>query len=367
LIQYKKIPYIKLVPIIIITFLLYRIVNNIENIGSILHQIFSLLSYFIWGFVIAYLLNPLMVYIEKETKMKRVYSISIIYTIFVGSILLILILVTPSVIKSAVDLFNNIPQFANKAYNFSINFLSENELLKKFDITSYLESYLATFNKNISTYFAPGLQIIIDNLMGLSSFFIKLMSGIVISIYFLIDKESIIFNFKKFIYSILSEPLAIKIIDFSEIVNTIVKKYFVGKVITSIIFALITFIGFVILKIPYALPFSLFIGVTNMIPYFGNIMGMVPAATITLFFSPIKSLELVLFIITLSNIDGWFISPKIIGDKVGLSPLLIILGVALGGGLFGILGMLIGTPAIALVKILLENFMNKRVEDKQIQ
>lgn len=367
MIQYKKIPYVKLIPIIIITFFLYRIISNIENIGSILHKISSLLVYFIWGFIIAYLLNPLMVCIEEKTKMKRIYSIVIIYTLFVGTIMLLLILLTPSIIKSALDLFNNIPQYANEVYNFSTDFLSKNELLKEFDITSYLEDYLAAFNMNISTYFAPGLQIIIDNLVILSAFFIKLMSGIVISIYFLIDKESIIFNFKKFTYSIFSEVHAIKIIDFSEIVNTTVKKYFVGKVITSIIFATITFIGFIILKIPYALPFSLFIGVTNMIPYFGNIMGMVPAAIITIFFSPMKSVELIIFIITLSNIDGWFISPKIIGDKVGLSPLLIILGVVLGGGLFGVWGMLLGTPTIALVKTLLENFMNKRVKNKQIQ
>ena len=331
------------------------------------HKISSLLSYFIWGFVIAYLLNPLMVYIEKKTKIKRIYSISIIYTVFIGIIFLIITLITPNVIKSAVDLFNNIPQFANKAYKWSTNFLSENKLLNKFDITSYLKSYLTTFNKDISTYFTPGLQIIIDNLMGLSSFFMKLMSGIVISVYFLIDKESIIFNLKKFIYSILSETTAIKIINFGKIVNTTFNKYFIGKIIDSIIFGIITFIGFMILKIPYALPFSLVIGVTNMIPYFGNIIGMVPAVIITLFFSPIKSVEIVLFIITLSNIDGWFISPKIIGDKVGLSPLLIILGIVLGGGLFGILGMLLGVPIIALIKTLLEDFMNKRIKNKQIQ
>ena len=136
--------------------------------------------------------------------------------------------------------------------------------------------------------------------------------------------------------------------------------------IDSIIFGIITLIGFMILKIPYALPFSLLIGVTNMIPYFGNIIGMIPAALITIFFSPMKSVELVLFIITLSTIDGWFISPKIIGDKVGLSPLLIILGIVLGGGLFGIIGMLLGVPTIALIKTLLEDFMNKGAKNKQI-
>ena len=351
---------------LIITFFLYRIINNIEKIGSLFNTFFSLLSYFIWGFVIAYLINPLMVYIEKKTKIKRVYSISIIYTLFVGIILLVITLVTPSVIKSVVDLFNNIPQFATKAYTWSKTFLSQNELLNKFNVTSYFDNYLNTFNKDISTYFTPGLQLIIDNLMGLSSFFMKLMSGIVISIYLLVEKESIIFNLEKFLYSILSEGISVKTINFFKLVNTIFKKYFVGKIIDSIIFAILTFIGFAILKIPYALPFSLVIGVTNMIPYFGNIMGMVPAVIITLFFNPIKSVEIVLFITTLSNIDGWFITPKIIGDKVGISPLLIILGIVLGGGLFGIVGMLLGVPVIALIKTLVEDFMDNQIKNKEI-
>jgi len=367
LIQYKKIPYIELIPIILISFILFRIVNNIENIGSMFHTIFSLLSYFIWGFVIAYLLNPLMVYIERKTKMKRIYSISIIYTLFVGIIILTITLVTPNVIKSAVDLFNNIPQFANKSYTWSTDFLAKNQLLTKYDVTSYLNSYLKTFNKDISTYFAPGLQIIINNLMGLSSFFMKLVSGIVISVYLLLDKESIIFTLEKFIYSILSETASIRVIHFLKIVNITFNKYFVGKMIDSILFGIITFIGFTILNIPYALPFSLLISVTNMIPYFGNIIGMLPAVIITIFFNPIKSIEIILFITTLSNIDGWFITPKIVGDKVGISPLLIILGIVLGGGLFGIIGMLLGVPVIALIKTLLEDFMNKRLKNKQIQ
>ena len=367
LIKYKKIPFIEFVPMIIITFILYKIVINLENIYSMLLNFFSLLSYFMWGFIIAYLLNPLMVYIEKKIKLKRIYSISIIYTLFIGIILLILTLVTPSVIKSAVDLFNNIPHFANSAYNWSTNYLSNSELLNKFNVSSYLKNYLNTFNKDISTYFTPGLQLIVDNLMGLSSILIKLLSGIVISIYLLYDKEAIILNLKKFICCIVNETASINIIHFLGIVNTTFKKYFVGKMIDSIIFGIITFIGFIILKIPYALPFSLVIGVTNMIPYFGNIMGMIPAVIITIFFNPIKSVEIVLFVTTLSNIDGWFISPKIIGDKVGISPLLIILGIVLGGGLFGIVGMLLGVPAIALIKTLLEDFMDKKIKSKQIE
>ena len=308
-----------------------------------------------------------MVYLEKKIRIKRICSIVIIYTLFIGIIILISTLLAPNIINSAVDLFNNIPKFADKSYKWATIFLSQNELLNKFDVTASLNKYLTTFNKDISKYFAPGLQLILDNLMGLSSLFMKLMSGIVISIYFLIDKESIISNLERFIYAISTEAIAITIIDFFKIVNTTFQKYFVGKIIDSIIFGIITFIGLIILGIPYALPFSLVIGVTNMIPYFGNIIGMAPAVIITIFFNPIKSVEIILFILPLSNIDGWFIPPKIIGDKIGISPLLIILGIVLGGGLFGIIGMLLGVPTIALIKTLLDNFINKQIKNKQMR
>jgi len=266
------------------------------------------------------------------------------------------------VIESITNLFNNIPLFASQAYNWSTNFLLNDKLLNKLYATSYLKDYLTTSNKYISTYFTPGLQIIINNLMGLSYFFMKLLFGSIISIYFLLDKELIILNLKRFAYSILNKTIANKIVHLGKIVNTIFNKYFIGKIIDSLIFCVITLIGLIILKIPYALPFSLLIWVANMIPYFGIIVAMVPIVIITIFFSTIKSLEIVIFIIIIGNIDGWLISPKIIGDNIGLSPLLIILGIVLGGGLLGILGMLLGIPTIALIKILLEELLMKKIK-----
>ena len=305
-----------------------------------------------------------MVFIEKKTKIKRIYIISLIYTLFVGSIILIVTLVTPNVIESVTNLFNNLPHFADQAYNWSTNVLFINRLVNKADAASYLNNCLTTFNKDISIYFTPGLHIIVNNLMGLSSFFMKLMVGIIISAYLLMDKESIISYIRKASLSILNEAVVIKMVEFGKLVNDIFNKYLIGKIIDSVIFCIITFLGFIILKIPYALPFSLLIGVTNMIPYFGIVIAMIPVVMITIFFSTIKALELVIFIAIISNIDGWFISPKIIGDKVGLSPLLIMLGIVLGGGLFGILGMLLGIPTIALIKTLFEEFVDIRIKKR---
>ena len=367
MIQFKKIPYIHYIPIIIITFVLFRIINNIENVGEIVNKVFSLLSYFIWGFVIAYLLNPLMVYLEEKTKIKRNYSIALIYIVFIGIIILIITLIAPSVIKSAVDIFNNMPAYINKAYIYASDLLNNNQLLNKLNISGSLETYLSTISNNISSYFSPGLQLLINNLMGLSSLFIKLSTGIVISVYFLKDKEDIIVTAKKLTYSVFSNKYAEHLIKLASISNNIFKKYFAGKILDSIIFGIISFIGAIFLQIPYPLAISIVIGVTNMIPYFGNIIGLIPSCIIIIFFSPIKTLEFIIFIVTLSTIDGWFISPKILGDKVGINPLLIILGIAVGGGLFGIVGMFLGVPTVALIKTLLVEFINRKLKIKGIE
>jgi predicted PurR-regulated permease PerM len=104
-----------------------------------------------------------------------------------------------------------------------------------------------------------------------------------------------------------------------------------------------------------------------MIPYFGPFIGMIPAVIITLFYSPIKALWVLLFIFILQQFDGWFLGPKILGDKVGVSPFWIILAITIGGATFGVLGMFLGVPIIAIIKTSLQRFVSKRLKNKNIK
>lgn len=364
--QYKKIPYIELIPIILITIILVRIVYNIENVGEIIGNVLSLISYFIWGFAIAYLLNPLMVYLEKKTKLKRQLSIALIYTIFTGIIILIIVLATPSIVKSFVDLFNNLPYFIDNANKWLNTTLDQNPILNKNEIIHYIQSYLTSFLNNANDYLKVGVKMIMTNIINAGSILIKLFSGIIISIYLLKDKEIFILNIKKFILILFSENKTIQIIEFGRKVNLIFKKYVIGKLLDSIIIGFLCFISLLLLNIPYALMIGLIVGIFNMIPYFGNIISMVPACIITLFFSPFKSLEVAIVILILNSLDGWLISPKILGDSVGLNPLLIILGIAIGGGLYGILGMFLGVPVVAILKTIVEDYINKNIKNKPL-
>src|SRR5690606_8042174 len=140
--------------------------------------------------------------------------------------------------------------------------------------------------------------------------------------------------------------------------------FFVGKIIDSFIIGLLCFIGCLIMKVPYALLISLIVGVTNMIPYFGPFIGMIPAAVITLFESPIKALWVTIFIFALQQFDGLYLGPKILGIQVGMKPLWIITAILIGGGFFGVWGMLFAVPIAAVIRSLLRKYIKRQYEIK---
>jgi predicted PurR-regulated permease PerM len=208
------------------------------------------------------------------------------------------------------------------------------------------------------------LSILFGNLVNISNIFIKIATGIVISIYFLKDKENIISNIKKMLIILIGEERTEKTTSFGCKVNDIFKRFVIGKLIDSIVVGVICFIVMMLLNIPFAPFISIIVGVTNMIPYFGGFIGMGPAVLITLFASPIKAIEVIIFLLILGEVDGLFIGPKIIGEKIGLNPIWIILGITLGGGFYGVIGMFLGVPVMAVFKTLLQEFMHKNFNEE---
>ena len=119
-------------------------------------------------------------------------------------------------------------------------------------------------------------------------------------------------------------------------------------------------------EVRYALLISLIVGITNMIPYFGPFIGMIPAAIITVFYSPFKALWVTIFIFLLQQFDGLYLGPKILGIQVGLKPFWIILSILIGGGFFGVWGMLFAVPTAAVIRILLGKYIDKQFKQKGI-
>ncbi len=363
----NKIPYIAYLPIVIFSIIAFKLIDRIESVGVFIQLLVNILVPFIWAFVIAYLANPLLKKIETKLKLGRGISVALVYLVIVSVIGLFFTLVIPSIVQSITEIIKNVPGYVNTAEAWGTRQYGELERLglieslESFDLTSIQE----LFDK-ASQYFNAFLTGLLTGVFGVTSGVFKMLIGLVISIYMLKDKEVFIDGIRRANYALLRKDQAIAAVKFIHEADEIFSKYIVGKMIDSLIIGLICFAGMWALKAPYALLMSIIIGVTNMIPYFGPFIGAVPAIIITLFSSPVTALWVAVFILVLQQLDGYIIGPFILGDSVGLSPFWIILAILIGGGLFGVLGMLICVPVMAIVRNQFSRYINKRLDEKNL-
>lgn len=363
----KKIPHLDLVPILIIAFLLFKAINNIEFLAAGSWFFIEILNPFFWAFGIAYILNPLMVHIERRFKLKRALSILIVYMIVIGLITLTVTIVSPTIASNVGELVNNMPNYARQTEGWFNTNIGKFNLVNNTDILNWINNFLTTSLDKLTEILNTGVNALLTKAISFTSSFLKMIFGFIISIYILKDKEVFKKSIKKFLYAIFNEESVNNFLVFGNEVNELFSQYIIGKFIDSSIIGFLCAIGLIILQIPYALLISFIVGITNMIPYFGPFIGMIPAVIITLFYSPIKALWVLLFIFILQQFDGWFLGPKILGDKVGVSPFWIILAITIGGATFGVLGMFLGVPIIAIIKTSLQRFVSKRLKNKNIK
>ncbi|OPJ54705.1 AI-2E family transporter [Alkalithermobacter paradoxus] len=355
-----------LIIILFVSFVLFRMVNSLDVIADALRFFISIMSPFLWAFSIAYLLNPMMSYIERRFKLKRGISILVVYLLVIGIIVLIVTIVSPRIIKSIVQILNDMPRYIVITQEWVNSNIIQSKILERYGITSYVEQNINSIILKTTTFLDRTLNTVVLSIITFTSTFFRLLLGLIISIYLLKDKEVFIANTKKLMYAFLSKNVASSLILFGKEVDNIFSQFIIGKFIDSLIIGILCFLGLLVLNVDYNILISIIIGITNMIPYFGPIIGMVPAVIITVFYSPIKALWVFIFILILQQFDGLVLGPKILGDKVGVSPFWIILAIVIGGGLFGITGMFLGVPIIAVIKLLVERNVSKRLSHKKI-
>ncbi len=358
----KKPKYLNLIPILLIAFVLFKTVYTTNFLDIFL----KLISPFIWALAIAYLLNPLMMVMEKKLKLRRLICLIIIYIFLIGLIILFITIITPRIVENIKHINNSFPEYLETAEEWLILQSSNLEFLQKYGVYDYFEenlnSIIDTFGGNISVT----LSRTISRLINITSALLNFVLGVVISIYMLKDKEIFIKQIKKLLYAIFSVNKVDYMVSVLKELNTVFSKYLIGKIIDSIIIGILCFFGLLIIGVRYPLVLSSIVGITNMIPYFGPFIGMIPAIIVTLFYSPIKALWVGLFILALQQFDGLYLGPKILGTQVGLKPLWVISAIIIGGGLFGVVGMLLAIPVTGMIKTLLSKYINSKLSNKNV-
>lgn len=345
--------------IVIIT---YKVIDDYKYFFGIIKNLISIISPFIYALVCAYILNPIVNLFEKRLKFSRAVSILMTYCILGALIFIALFFAIPSLIDSIVNMSAEIPEYIEKMQkwsdtvfkNYNLNdLIKEDALIEKVDMVF----------KQMSNFTLMLLQNSISSVFSITANLVKLLLGFLVSIYVLMDKEKLLSNAKTIIYMIFKEKNGNNILNLLKTYHKMIGRYIGIKAIDSLIIALIALVGLFIIDAPYAIFISVVVGITNMIPYFGPLIGEIVGALVTVFVSPIKAIIVFILLLAIQQFDAWYLDPKLIGKKVGVSPLGIIVAVIVGGGLFGTIGMLLASPTMATINIyysrMISNFKNK--------
>lgn len=318
----------------------------------------------IYGLVIAYLLDPVVMFLMRKLKVRRKQGIFLACLILIGTISFLIYKLLPQIIENV----NNIMSFIMEGDVDIAKIVADikNRMDNKYIeyITDYIlqagESFKNIIN-NLLNYLYNMLMSLITNI-GSSTFTVFI--SFIISIYMLSEKDDLLARSKRFIHAYFSDKKAKDILDVFEKANKIFKSFLGGKLLDSAIVGIMFVIAFALAKVPYAPLMGTLTGFFNIIPYFGPLIGSVPVIIVSFFVNPTKALTALIIIIIIQQIDANILEPKIVGENVGVSPFWIITSVTVGGNLFGIPGLILGVPVVVLLKTVLEGSMEMRLIEK---
>ena len=359
---------------ILLGFLLY----NMGSIWDIIKNFFLLFSPFILGFVLAYLLNPIVEFFKKKVVNKWIksgdkktityLSITITFVLFILIIVLLFSIIIPELLKSIEKLAINLPMYIDEIKNFLLTKLGDSES-KEIVMNNYetINEYLNTVvNNTLIPQIDSWLLALSNGVIGIFKTIFNILLGFVIAIYFLADKDNFIGGIKKLTYLILPTRTANHLMANARRTDGIFGGFIVGRLLDGLVIGIITFLFLAIFGYPYALLIAVLVGLTNTIPYFGPWIGGIPSVLLILMDNPTKALIFGIFIVVLQQIDGNVIGPRLCGDRIGLKSFWVLAAILLFGNMFGLIGMLVGVPIFALIYGYLTNVIARALKHQKM-
>lgn len=339
-----------------------------ESIFQYLGELLNIIQPFIIGFILAFIFNIPMKFFEKKLaiqnkKKRRVVSAILSVLLILLVLLLVVMVVVPQVIENVRTLIDNLPSIFAQAEKW-LNYVFEEirlspDLLDK--INEFQTRFAQTFISTLTAW-APNIA---SGVSHITTSVINIFMGFVMAIYMIFSKDKLIRQVKKFAHALFNDQHYQYISEVVKLTGTTFENFLAGQLTESIIIGVLCYIGCMILDIPYASIAAIVIGFTNIIPYFGPIIGAVISSVLILFVSPVKALIFLVFSTLLQQFESNLIYPHVVGNSVGLSALWVLFAVSVGGGLFGIPGMIFGLPTFSVIYELLRRWTNYRLEVKR--
>jgi predicted PurR-regulated permease PerM len=359
----------------------FFVIYNIPGIAVWLGKINDILAPFIYGGVIAYLLRPMcngyadMLEKVLPAKMKKLAnSLAVVLSMITGLMIVyaLIIMIAPQLVESIETIWHAIPERLDQFYNWAVSLVGEEEELLQYlnKLNTGSDTLYAEIERWVSETLIPQFESIwggVSNIvtgvgsgvMKILNFLLDLVIGVIVAVYLLGSRKRFARQSVMIVRSVFKPRVADLLLEEVKFVDEMFAGFIDGKIIDSAIIGVLCYIGCLIFKFPNALLISVIVGVTNVIPFFGPFIGAVPATLLIMLEDPIKGLWFILFVFVLQQLDGNIIGPKILGDRTGLSSFWVLFAIVLFGGLWGLVGMIIGVPLIAVIYDLVKKVVKR--------
>ena len=375
--------------------LFFFVVFRLEELGHYVKMVVNILMPFIYGAVIAYLLTPvckvIQTYLEDKTQLQRrppekakklkslFKGISILLSILLFCLIIyaLIAMLVPQLVNSVLLLVDAMPGYIQTASIWLEKLVEDNPVMLRYveqystDIMDYVQNFAKTSLLPNINNIITGVSASLLTMIGVAK---NLIIGLIVAVYFLNSRELFCRQARLMTHAIFrdremteeekasgKEQKAEWIIRETNVLNEYLGGFVKGKLLDSLIIGLICMIFTAVVEMPYAVLVSVIIGVTNIIPFFGPFIGAIPTALLILMVSPIQCVYFVVFIIVLQQFDGNILGPKILGNTTQLSSFWVLFAILLFGGVFGIVGMIVGVPIFGFVYHLIRDWMHDRL------
>ncbi len=360
--------------------ILFMLFENIPTVMQTVSKFLDILSPFLWGFAFAYMLNyPYKWFLKVFDKFpkitgslsgpaKRGVSLVLTYIFFLTIVTLFFYIIAPQIVTALSDFIKILPEYLEIIsrnvqgilYNYLDRFgFSMDDI---YDMLNKMGEYISK-NFSITDMFSN----LLDFTLNLSVKLKNLGLGLIVSVYFLLDKNKFRLSSKKLLYAIVPENKADHILSILRFTDRTFGGFIVSKLIDSFIIGVLNYLFMTIMGMEYAVLISVLVGVTNVIPFFGPFIGGIPSVLLLLLVNPWDALIFGIFIIILQQFDGNFLGPKLMGNSMGIRAVFVVFAVIVFGGLFGFFGMFIGVPVFVVAYSLLSEAVASKLKQKNIK
>ncbi|MCR5557561.1 MAG: AI-2E family transporter [Butyrivibrio sp.] len=348
---------------------LYMILSHLDSISAGLDSFYSFMRPVVSGLIIAYILNPVSKLFEdhvfkklKNESSKWKLSVGFSLVAIILAIVLLFVALIPQLVDSVATFINNVGGYVDALQL----------LLHEYEHQSYLGIDIGSIAgigdkllTAVSEYFSKNVGNVVNTSANIGKGVVDLLLALILAVYLLLDKKRLKNGLAKLFGLIMKAETYSATGDFIRRCNGIIIRYISFDIVDGIIVGIVNAVFMLVAGMPYAVLISVIVGITNLAPTFGPIVGALIGGFVLVLVKPWYGLAFIIFTVIIQTIDGYILKPKLFGESLGVSPLMILVSIILGGRLFGVSGILLAIPFAAILDFVYRDYVIKKLEEKR--